>query len=163
MAIVNCNTGQSLRFENGGQIMITSGSDDYSILDIVEGSGEIVEPDYESIMEYDRGLIKNNPIVGDQQAGSIKLTVKVKKAAMTASSADLRAVIRPADTNGARTTYTVKVRVYDYRGTATYLLATCTNCYLPRHGAVKFAGRGQQVDTLEIELAILGTVTWTQV
>lgn len=69
-------------------------------------------------------------------------------------------MIRPADTTGTRTTYTVKIKIPDYRGASTGLQATITKCFLPRHGMVKFAGRGQEVDTLEIEMQILGTVTW---
>lgn len=163
MATVSTNTGRFVAFDIEGGRMIFDwaagtggGTDDYSVLGIIEGSLEIVRPDVERIADMDKGVFITTPRRGRATAGSIRARVKctndVSANSIIAHSAD------NDDSSGGIPTFELTIERPDYRGASTGLRRVYTHCYFSRPVGIK---AGAQYDEGDIDIVCLGTETET--
>jgi hypothetical protein len=142
------NTGTPLRWENAGLVKIGSGP--YTPLWIEAGSLKFKRGIRKPIQLMDRGAVKSTVLAGDEQVSTIEFAVKPTKLGMTGGT-DLLTVLRPADSAGLKTTYSVVVDIPDGDGSSTGTRVTFTNCYLAEDPEYQ-ARAGENPDVLNIKL-----------
>lgn len=161
MAIVSTNNERFVAFDiEGGTIAFDynsgtgGGTDTYNELGIVEGSVEIVKPDVERIVDMDKGAFIAVPRRGRATAGAIRFRLKASND-IGANTVATRSASN-SDAAGGVPVFQVLIKRPDYRGAATGVSWTATNCHFARPTNVR---AGTNHDEMDGEIVILGTLT----
>ncbi len=112
--MANINAGQVIRFEAGGTFTIGTSA----VLKIVAGTLRYTEPGRQGIPIRDRGALSGVVLSGDEEAVTGELDVQITVGSLTGAS-ELRSVLKPADTSGAKTLLSTVVHIPDGQGVAT--------------------------------------------
>lgn len=158
MPTVNINTGNAIRFENSGELLIynTAGSQDYSIKGIHAGSVQWTAKPRERAPEMDRADYTGIVIPGDQQINEISVDIFFRIAGVTGSP-DFWSLLDPAVASGAIPTFKVVCKQPATYGGTTGVLVPFLKCYLASEGFdYQAAGRGTDFDHLRCKLIDIG-------
>lgn len=141
--MANVNAGQPIRFEAGGTLTI--GAD--TLLKIVAGTLRYTEPGRQGISIRDRGALSGVVLSGDQEAVTGEIDVLCTVGSLSGAS-ELRSVLKPADTSGAKTLLSVVVKIPDGQSVATGTSITFAKLWV--QNLEYTAGGTGEVDRLKV-------------
>jgi len=144
MAAKDVNTVQR-RFEDGGLVTIGDGTDVLTPYNLMPGTVKHSMPKRTAIEHTDRG-IQQQPVMGDDELGTLEFTLKVGK--VTGDDLMTTLNVTPTTTNLVKE-YTVTIKVPNYRSATTGDVFTTTNAFLAEQ-MVRSAGT--EFDTINVKM-----------
>mgnify|MGYP007117021471 CR=1 FL=1 len=139
------NSGQPLRFEQGGVLRLSRGGTDYAVVNRDKGTVQFEDGWYDALRYNDRGQMQV-PLEGDERPSTLRATVKLTSVA----TAQLLALAQTRDTStGKVAVWTVQLDFPAYKGATTGHRFSIANAYFLKPVQVQ---EGQEFDTVTIEM-----------
>lgn len=144
--MADINSGQPVRWENGGAIKIDTGTS-YAALHAEAGTLRFQPGLKQREAMTDRGAYTGVVLEGDERMSRIEITAKCTATSFDATN--LVKLARSSSSSGAITKFILVVDIPDYRGGGGKRI-TFNDCFMPDGEQYQAAGAGATADTIAL-------------
>lgn len=116
-------------FENGGTIVVSDATNDYTLTQVVEGSLRVTPGHNTTTHDQDRNTILA-PRYEKPVPSQIEFAIRQQQSGDTTTVDDFLAVLDPAPTTANAPEFTIVITIFDGLGLATGVSYTYANCAL---------------------------------
>lgn len=145
--MANTNTGDSMRFENGGTLRVIIGATPYEFLLVESGSVRWQPGLRDKLPIMDRGVFTGQVKELDERVSVIDFSLRVG----ATTFATLLDLLTPASVSGNATKYTIEIEYAPDNGVNTTQGVRFEDCFMP-DGAPYQTGGGGAMDTVSFTL-----------